>query len=164
MNREIPLAASFYHVDTYSSGESLGFLLNQVQVRLHDTLNTELAPTGISFPQWKALMLVYHGRAETAADLSRCNLTDTGSTTRMVDRLEEKGFLRRVRSEADRRLVKLELTDAGRALMPAMIAAVVKVLNTFLDGFSAEEFAQLKDMLHRMIANTPTTPQQPPAD
>jgi len=144
---------TFYSADSYVIGDSIGFLIGQAQLRLHDALNAELAPTGISWPQWKVLMHVYYKRAETAADLSRCTANDTGSMTRMVDRLEEKGFLRRVRSEADRRQVKLELTDAGRALMPTMVQAVVDVLNNQLEGFDQAELDLFKSFLRRMVSN-----------
>ena len=37
-----------------------------------------------------------------------------GATTRLLDRIEAKGLCRRVRSQEDRRVVNIELTDAGR--------------------------------------------------
>ncbi|GAB3245431.1 MarR family winged helix-turn-helix transcriptional regulator [Chitinimonas naiadis] len=146
------MPTSYYSIENYGMDESIGFLITQVQLRLHDALNQELAPTGISWPQWKVLMQVYYKRAGTAADLARCTASDTGSMTRMIDRLEEKGFLRRVRSETDRRLVRLELTEAGRALMPTMVQAVVDVLNSQLEGFEPEELELFKSFMRRMIA------------
>ena len=71
--------------------------------------------------------------------------------TRMIDRLERKGFVRRVRSADDRRKVDLELTPEGRAVHPKLIAAVVKVLNRRLSGFSGDEVNELESYLKRML-------------
>jgi DNA-binding MarR family transcriptional regulator len=146
------MAYTHYTVDNYQMDDSIGYLTSQVKAVLGGSLNSQLADLGISYPQWKVLMHVHNERGFTAAELCRCLETDTGSMTRMIDRLEEKGFLRRVRSETDRRVVKLELTDAGRALVPAMLNAVVNVLNHHLRDFTPDEVALLKSLLRRVVA------------
>ena len=79
---------------------------------------------------------------------------DAGAMTRMLDRLEAKGLISRRRCPDDRRLVKLELTEAGRAALPKMRACSVQVLNHFLRGFSQAEARQLESFLVRMLQNT----------
>lgn len=150
-----------YTVDNYQLEDSIGWLTNQVKVVLSASLNSELADLGISYAQWRVLMRIYSEQGVTAAELCRCMESDTGSMTRMVDRLEEKGFLRRVRSDVDRRVVKLELTDAGRALVPAMLDAVVTVLNHHLRDFTPDEVKSLKSLLRRMIHSGPMPAQKP---
>jgi DNA-binding MarR family transcriptional regulator len=71
----------------------------------------------------------------------------------MIDRLEEKGFIRRVRSQEDRRVVHLEMTEAGKALYPQVIPPVVDLLNAHLQGFSQEELDMLIGFLKRIVAN-----------
>jgi len=66
--------------------------------------------------------------------------------------------LRRARDEADRRVVNLYLTEAGLALVPAMLDAVVKVLNVHLRDFTSDEVALLKSMLRRIVANSSECP------
>ena len=73
--------------------------------------------------------------------------------TRMIDRLEAKGLIRRVRSADDRRAVNLELTDEGKAVIPKMRVKVVAVLNRLLRGFTKSEARQLESYLQRMLAN-----------
>jgi DNA-binding MarR family transcriptional regulator len=53
------------------------------------------------------------GRIAAAADLT------AASVTQMLDGLEEHGFVRRSRSESDRRLVMVSLTEAGRERLEA---------------------------------------------
>ncbi len=78
---------------------------------------------------------------------------DPGAMTRMLDRLEKKGLVRRLRRADDRRKVDLELTDEGKAVRPKLIAAVVKVLNHRLRGFSKEEIEQFSGFLRRMTSD-----------
>lgn len=74
---------------------------------------------------------------------------DPGAMTRKIDALEEKGLVRRVRSVADRRAIKLELTPEGRAAYSKALTVVVGVVNRFLDGFSKAEVRELESMLKR---------------
>jgi DNA-binding MarR family transcriptional regulator len=78
---------------------------------------------------------------------------DTGSMTRMLDRLEEKSVLRRERCTEDRRVVYLRITDTGNELLPQLRTAAVHVLSRHLAGFSPAEVDSLKQFLVRMIEN-----------
>ncbi len=59
----------------------------------------------------------------------------------------------RVRSSEDRRVVNLELTDAGRDVAAVVPAVLAEVLNLHLAGFSREEWRGLLSMLKRMRTN-----------
>ena len=91
------------------------------------------------------------GRASTAAELARQCELDAGSMTRLLDRLEAKQLCRRVRTSEDRRVVNLELTDAGRAAAQEIPAILSKVQNQHLAGFSVEEWQVLKGYLRRIL-------------
>ncbi|RYF81021.1 MAG: MarR family transcriptional regulator, partial [Comamonadaceae bacterium] len=81
---------------------------------------------------------------------------DTGAMTRLLDRLEAKGLVRRVRSVADRRVVNIELTPEGAAHAERVPHVLCRVQNEFLTGFSRAEWQQLKGYLHRMLDNVQT--------
>ena len=89
----------------------------------------------------------------SAAGLCRGVSYDPGAMTRMIDRLEKKGLVRRVRRADDRRKVDLELTAEGKAVRPKLIAAVVKVLNHRLRGFTKPEAQQFTEFLRRMLVS-----------
>ena len=73
--------------------------------------------------------------------------------TRLLDRLEAKGFCRRQRSTDDRRVVRIELTAEGEVAAQEVPIVLSEVLNEHLAGFSNAEWSQMKDMLKRMVAN-----------
>ena len=131
----------------------VGHLIGRARSALLTGLDGELEPFGLTGAQFAVLKNVADGVAETAADLCRTMHYDTGSMTRMLDRLEEKAVLRRERCTEDRRVVYLRITDTGNELLPQLRAAAVHVLSRHLAGFSSEEVENLKQYLVRMIHN-----------
>ena len=142
-----------YSGDNYRPEDSVGLLIGLVRSQMMASLDDELADLGLTGAQLPVLHWICQSQEATAATLCRSIGSDTGSMTRMLDRLEEKGFVRRVRSQADRRVVRLELTAAGKALRPMITPRVVKVLNRSLAGFSRQELETLKGLLRRILAN-----------
>ena len=94
----------------------------------------------------------------SASDLCKGISYDAGAMTRMLDRLESKGLIRRSRSAVDRRLMHLELTDEGRAAWPRMREISMTVANRFLRGFTKAEARQLEGFLTRMLENAQPQP------
>lgn len=153
-----------YTPENYHPEDSIGRLIADVSGRLLAAFDDELTGLGITGAQWVILMRIARGCGSTAAELCRFSRYDTGSMTRMVDRLEEKGLLRRVRSSTDRRIIHLELTEAGQDLYPLLPPVAIKVLNAHLQGFTPDELELFKSFLNRMRANSqPSDPVPSPA-
>jgi DNA-binding MarR family transcriptional regulator len=72
----------------------------------------------------------------------------------MLDRLEDKQLLRRQRSDADRRVVKLTLSDKGREAAAQIPQVVSEELLRHLAGLSATELDTLTMLLKRMLGNS----------
>ena len=133
---------------------AIGHLIGRARSALLTGLDTELEPFGLTGAQFAVLKNVADGIADTAADLCRTMHYDTGSMTRMLDRLEEKAVLRRERCTEDRRVVYLRLTDNGNNLLPQLRSAAVRVISRHLGGFAPAEVDSLKHYLERMIQNS----------
>ena len=145
--------APLYRAETYRVEDSVGFQITRLRAALFAAVDSEVAPWGISSAQGAILIYIAHGRGNRAADIARDYSYDTGSMTRMVDRLVKKGLLLRVRDESDRRAVLLELTAKGRKLTGKLPVVAAQALNGLLRGFSRAELGQLQGFLDRMLAN-----------
>lgn len=128
-------------------------LINRIRVELVDALDRELAPFDISAPQLFVLSSVANREADSAAGLCKSISYDPGAMTRMIDRLQQKGLVRRVPHPDDRRAMNLELTVAGKALFPQLVTAKDRVQAQFLRGFSKDDTQSLESLLRRMLAN-----------
>jgi len=145
--------ATIYDAKTFEPRNCVGRLLALVKLSMSDALDEELAPLGITAAQFVILVMLADADADSASNLCRSASYDQGAMTRMIDRLERKGLVRRVRSPNDRRRVNLELTADGRAVYPKLIESAANVQNRFLRGFSKTEAQQLEGLLGRMLAN-----------
>ncbi|HVN45328.1 MAG TPA: MarR family transcriptional regulator [Steroidobacteraceae bacterium] len=131
----------------------MGQLMGRARASLLNSLDAELERFGLNSAQLTVLKHLAEGSARTAADLCRQHRYDTGAMTRMLDRLEKRGLVRRERGREDRRVVLLRLAPQGRTLLPRLLAVGARVVDAHLGGFSTAEIGALKDYLRRMIEN-----------
>jgi len=143
----------YYTLETYSAEDSVGYLIASLRTRMFRVLDLEFAKFDFTAAQWPILRSVADGETPTAADLCRRLNYDTGSMTRMLNRLEQKGVIVREPSAADRRVVQLKITPAGRKIHRKLRAATIRVLNHLVRGFEPQEIHQLHQQLLRMQAN-----------
>lgn len=142
-----------YKADEIRLDTSLGYYLSKARNVLVERTDRAVKPLGLTAQQIGVILLLAAGRANTPFELSRVMSYDSGSMTRLLDRLEKKGFLQRTRSDADRRMVKLELTPQGHEAAQQLPGIGAAVLNEQLRGFSDADLATLIELLSRFIAN-----------
>jgi MarR family multiple antibiotic resistance transcriptional regulator len=143
-----------YERRSFRSREAVGALIGLTRKAIIEQLDDELSRHGVSAAQSLVLLVVADWGAGTAAEACKRLSHDPGAMTRLLDRLEAKGLLRRVRGEGDRRSARLELTPKGRQLHGEINAAQVAVFNRLLSGFTRAEARQLEGFLKRMLANS----------
>jgi MarR family multiple antibiotic resistance transcriptional regulator len=152
-------AAQIYDVKTYQPAGCVGQLMYRVRSAQMSALDQELAQDPdlasleISAAQYVIVSVLAKRGVDSPAQLCKDLSYDAGAMTRMLDRLEAKGLIDRRRCPDDRRCVKVELSDAGRAALPKLRACSVRVLNRFLRGFSQAEARKLEGFLSRMLQN-----------
>lgn len=154
-----------YDSATYQPGKSIGAQLTRVKTEWLAALDRELAADkrlaalDMTAAQYIIISnLAGPGEHKSAADLCKGISYDAGAMTRMLDRLEAKGLIRRSRSVHDRRLMNLELTEEGRAAWPRMRELAMGVANRVLRGFTRAEARQLEGFLNRMLENAQAAP------
>jgi len=146
------MATRHYDVRTFTSAESIGYLMKLGQALLHDAATAAFEGHDLSFMQWLVLLKMREG-VNTASELCQIMWHDTGALTRLLDQLEERGYVERQRSTADRRVVQLQLTAAGRRKTTELTPLVVDRLNAALGGFTRTEFEQFMRLLKKLIAS-----------
>ena len=149
-----------YEIESYQPRKGVGHLLSRVRAEMLAALDkafeadAELAAMEISSAQFIVIAaLAMAESAKSASDLCRHLSYDAGAMTRMIDRLESKGLIRRNRRPDDRRVVFVELTEAGSRAYPRMHVVSMAVANRFLRGFSHAEARELEGFLGRMLEN-----------
>lgn len=75
------------------------------------------------------------------------------SVTGIVDKLEEKKFVRRGRAEDDRRVVRVEMLEAGRAAYKMVQEGHLEITRNILRSLSAKEQDQLLELFRKISSN-----------
>ena len=116
-------------------------LFRQVRDGLARWIEQDLAQNGHPFNLSQFLVLRkldVHGPM-SAIDLSRAIDHNPGAMTRLLDRLEQQGYLRRTPMAGDRRALRIELTEAGAALSHQLAASADRAADHALRTLDAQE-------------------------
>jgi DNA-binding MarR family transcriptional regulator len=84
--------------------------------------------------------------------LARGLMLSSAGVTSRIDRLERRGFVRRLADPNDRRGVMIELTDAGLEIVDAAVAANTISERQLLERLDPAEIAALEEILRKLLA------------
>jgi DNA-binding MarR family transcriptional regulator len=91
--------------------------INQTAIALERAVDARLRPWNLNQSQGAALLVLAQHGPQRMSHLARFLLQQTQTTTDLVDRLERRALVRRIRHPTDRRVVLVEITDDGRGLL-----------------------------------------------
>ena len=140
-----------YTKKTFSMTQSIGFMLTKARNLVAADMDAVLKPIDITSQQMGIVLWLSRGIAATPFEMSRHLSIDTGLMTRMLDKLEAKGLLQRTRSNTDRRVFDLKLTNKGEAVAAEIPDIALPVLNGRVKSFSKAEFKELLRLLGKFI-------------
>jgi len=112
--------------------------IEQAYRHLEQVYERLITPLGLSVLEWYALRALYADDGVTASHLAQVVCRHPSSMTALLDRMEEKGLLRRQVDAEDRRSVRIFLTEQGRACQPQVEAAAAQ-LDHLLDELVTPE-------------------------
>ncbi|AEY85476.1 MarR-family transcriptional regulator [Streptomyces hygroscopicus subsp. jinggangensis 5008] len=127
--------------------------------RVHRIMAGALLRESGLYPGQELLMMQLWERGEQRqADLIRTLGLDPSTVTKMLQRLEQSGFVTRKPSERDRRAVLVSATRAGQALRDRVFQAWRDLEHITARGFTDEEYDQAMYFLSRIEENLTGSP------
>lgn len=146
-----PPKQPYYTVENLEPMRSFGFLIKRCGTLMSLLAENRFESQPISFLQFMVLMKLRFHPHMSATQLS-CEIGhDMGAMTRVVDSLERAGFVRRERSQQDRRAVEIALTPEGRRQADGSVHILVDALNELVEPFTTSEVETLVSLLRRML-------------
>lgn len=102
----------------------------------------------LTFPQYNVLRILRGARPEalSCGTISQRMLTRDSDLTRLLDRLDERGLIRRARDPLDRRSVTTTITEAGLQLLRKLDGPVDRVHRQQLKHMSPKQLEVLRDL------------------
>lgn len=129
---------------------SLTCNVRRIHKQLVKNVQARFSESDRSFEEWMALRLLFEGRVKTAGDLAREFGIATGATTRLIDNLEEQGFIERDKKSGDRRVVLVRLTDKGAQHFEERLPDLLECWNEVLGDWSPDEVEQLTLLMAKL--------------
>ena len=133
------------------SQDHIGYWVGSLASAIGKGLGEELAPMGVTPGQWAILEAAFAENANTLTALARISPVDAAAISRQLDKLGDKGLIRRRRLRSDRRTVRIELTEAGRDLVPKLAPLVQANFARFLSGVTPQEHAAFIETIRKML-------------
>ncbi len=131
------------------------FLNNQLCFALYAATNSvtrayrePLAKVGLTYPQYLAMLVLWEQGAQTVKGLANALQLDSSTLTPLLKRLESAGWLTRTRDQADERIVRIELSAAGKSLRRP-VADIQKTI-ACQTHLSESELSDLRERLHSL--------------
>lgn len=144
----------------------LGFQIARTHKVLKQRLTTLLKRHNLTVQQYRVLWLLYEKDGLSARELVDRLFSDSSTIMEILDRLEEKEMVGRRPDAQDRRVQRVFLTEAAKAVLPKIRNKVDLFETAIQQHLSLEEIEALKkglDKLYRLAAgetgNGPTAPQ-----
>ncbi|MEM8586954.1 MAG: MarR family transcriptional regulator [Pseudomonadota bacterium] len=131
----------------------LPYLLNRVMGRMNQLLAERLKRHGISFQEWRVLLVLANKGPRTIRTLSEDTIIPHSTLSRMLDRMQRHGLVVRAVSEADARTVTIAVTRAGAELFGAVRHHGLAVLEQALENLNDAELLVLRGLANRIAGN-----------
>ncbi|POP67790.1 MarR family winged helix-turn-helix transcriptional regulator [Pseudomonas syringae] len=142
---ESPTRSAPADCDSLLLDNQLCFALYSTSLMMTKVYKPLLQTLGLTYPQYLAMMVLWERDGLTVGDVSTRLLTDPGSLTPLLKRLEGEGFISRTRSKEDERVVLLHLSAQGRELQQKALTVPGCVLSS--SGLTMEKLHDLQAQL-----------------
>ena len=133
-----------------------GYLINQIQKISSRKFNELLKEKNIdefNGSQGVILYSLWNNKELTIKEIGKITGLAKTSLTSMLDRMEEKGLIRRKDNSEDKRSIKIMLTDKAKELEQDYNDISNKMSNIFYKNFSDKEINEIENYLERIISN-----------
>ena len=132
---------------------NFGFILNDVARLMRTTFDRRVKSLGLTRSQWWVLNHLFRNDGVTQSELADILEVKKATLGRLLDRMEQKGWIRREGHSGDRRAKRVFLTEEVEPALKAMRTAAAEVRREALAGLAAGQQEQFVDALLSIKAN-----------
>ncbi len=134
---------------------SVGFLLSDVSRHMRREFGRRMKGFGLTPNQWLVLVFIFRNDGRTQTELAADLDMDRAPLGRIVDRLEESGWVKRCHDKADRRVNRIFLTGKLAPLIQDLRRTAEEISAAAFKGVPEKDLDRLIDMLKAAKANLP---------
>ncbi|MEH7414228.1 MarR family transcriptional regulator [Neobacillus drentensis] len=128
----------------------LFIVLSRAYKAINEHVNKAIQANGLNPTEFAVLELLYHKGDQPMQQIGGKILLASGSITYVVDKLEQKGLLRRIACPNDRRVTYAQITEQGKAFIEEIFPEHAKQIDQLMSSLSESEKTIAIDLLKRI--------------
>jgi MarR family transcriptional regulator, 2-MHQ and catechol-resistance regulon repressor len=125
-------------------------LLMHTSKAIQDQIKNDMSKNNISITEFSVLEVLYHKGRQTIQQIAQSILISSGSMTYVIDKLEQRGLLKRNACPGDRRAIHVTLTPDGKELMEKIMPEHEDLIDSMFDSLTADEEEELVRLLRKI--------------
>ena len=111
----------------------------------------DLSALGLTLAEFRALRILFETGPRLMVTLAMEQAMTAPGMTMVIDKLEETGLVRRVRSDADRRAINVAITGKGGEKLKRALKVHDKFVERAINGISTQEIDSFLTLLNRIL-------------
>lgn len=136
--------------------DSLGFLISDVSRLLRKRFDERARLIGVTRQQWRTLSVLKRHEGSNQGMLAELLEVEPITLGRMIDRLEEAGWVERRRDPGDRRVWRIHLTEAAQPILLQLKGIADSLFVDAAEGIEPDDQARLHALLEQLRSNLST--------
>lgn len=136
--------------------DSLGFLISDVSRLLRKRFDERARLIGVTRQQWRTLSVLKRHEGSNQGMLAELLEVEPITLGRMIDRLEEAGWVERRSDPGDRRVWRIHLTDAAQPILLQLKSIADALFIDAAEGIDPDDQARLHALLEQLRSNLST--------
>ena len=122
-------------------------LLMQTSKAIQERLRDEMSKNNLSITEFSVLEVLYYQGKQTIQQIGNRILISSGSMTYVIDKLEQKGIIKRNDCREDRRVIHITLTAEGMETMDNIMPMYQDIVDSFFGDLTGDESQLLVNFL-----------------
>jgi DNA-binding MarR family transcriptional regulator len=139
--------------DEVLAPHSLGYRIKLLSQLLGRTFQERLEPFGLTAFHWVVLCCLWEEDGLATSTIGERLKQVGGTLTGVLDRMEERGLVRRERDSRDRRIWRIWLTESGKQLEQVLPPIAVEIREEAMMGIPIADRELFSELIDRAIAN-----------
>ncbi len=136
--------------EAMSQSLKLFIVLSRAYKAINEHVNKVIQTSGLNPTEFAVLELLYHKGDQPMQQIGGKILLASGSITYVVDKLEQKGMLRRNACPNDRRVTFAQITEDGKAFIEEIFPEHAKQIHSLMSSLTESEKLEAIELLKKL--------------
>jgi MarR family transcriptional regulator, 2-MHQ and catechol-resistance regulon repressor len=125
-------------------------MLMQTSKAIQERIRDEMSQNKLNITEFSVLEVLFYQGKQTIQQIGNRVLISSGSMTYVIDKLEQKGIIKRNDCREDRRVIHITLTAKGLNMMENIMPTYQDMVDSFFGDLSGDESKLMVDFLKKV--------------